>query len=188
MSEHPVAVVPGPAPEPGPAPRRGRGRGSRVLAIVLVATIAVGAYLWVTTVRWQRTATEWQDKAQGYADEVGSLRLQLDGANTELQAARDQLSTATSRITDLANEKAQLGDENVASQQVLDYQTQVSGAAATVASALGQCVSGQEQLVGYLKEADQYEPADLSRYEREVNALCADAEDANQALQQELRR
>ena len=99
----------------------------------------------------------------------------------------DQLSTATARITDLANEKAQLGDENVASQQYLDYQTQVSAAAATVASALGQCVSGQEQLVGYLKDAEQYEAADLSRYERQVNALCADADDANEALQRELR-
>ena len=183
MTEAPVVA----APEPERAPRRRRG-GSRVLAIVLVATIAVGAYLWLTTVRWQRTATEWETKAHGYADEVASLRLQLDGANSELQAARDQLSTATSRITDLANEKAQLGDENVASQQYLDYQTQVSAAAATVASALGQCVSGQEQLVGYLKEADQYEPADLARYEREVNALCADAEDANEALQRELRQ
>ncbi len=181
MTEAPVVAAPGPARAPGPR------RGSRVLALVLVATIAVGAYLWLTTVRWQHTSAEWEEKAHGYADEVASLRMQLDGANSELQAARDQLSAATARITDLANEKAQLGDENVASEQILNYQTQVSAAAATVASALGQCVSGQEQLVGYLKDADQYEPADLSRYEREVNALCADAEDANEALQKELR-
>lgn len=180
MTEAPVVAAPEPARTATPR------RGSRVLAIVLVATIVVGAYLWLTTVRWQRTATEWEEKAQGYADEVASLRMQLDGASSELQAARDQLSTATARITDLANEKAQLGDENVASQQYLDYQTQVSGAAATVASALGQCVSGQEQLVGYLKEADQYEAGDLRRYENQVNSLCADAEKANQSLQKEL--
>jgi chromosome segregation ATPase len=152
-----------------------------------VATIAVGAYLWVTTVRWQRNSAEWEEKAHEYAEEVATLRMQLDGANSELQAARDQLSTATARITDLANEKAQLGDENVASQQYLDYQTQVSAAAATVASALGQCVSGQEQLVGYLKDADQYEADDLRRYERQVNTLCANADQANEALQRELR-
>jgi hypothetical protein len=114
----------------------------RILEL-LVATIAVGAYLWVTTVRWQRNAAEWEEKAHAYAEEVASLRMQLDGASSELEAARDQLSTATSRITDLANEKAQLGDENVASQQYLDYQKQVSTAAATVASALRECVSGQ---------------------------------------------
>ncbi|GAB2502832.1 hypothetical protein GCM10027063_47660 [Promicromonospora xylanilytica] len=184
MTEAPAVAAPGPAPAPG----RRRGRGSRVLAVLLVATIAVGAYLWVTTVRWQRSSAEWEEKAHEHAEEVASLRMQLDGANNELQAARDQLSTATARITDLANEKAQLGDENVASQQYLDYQTQVSGAAATVASALGQCVSGQEQLVGYLKDADQYEAADLRRYERQVNALCEDAERANESLQQELRQ
>ncbi|MDR7381354.1 hypothetical protein [Promicromonospora iranensis] len=181
MTEAPVVAAPGPARAPGPR------RGSRWLAVLLVATIAVGAYLWVTTVRWQRSSAEWEGKAHEYAEEVASLRMQLDGVNNELQAARDQLSTATARITDLANEKAQLGDENVASQQYLDYQTQVSAAAATVASALGQCVSGQEQLVGYLKDADQYEAADLSRYERQVGALCEDAEQANEALQQELR-
>jgi chromosome segregation ATPase len=181
MTEAPVVAAPAPAPAPGPR------RGSRWLAVLLVVTIAVGAYLWVTTVRWQSTSAEWEEKAHQYAEEVATLRMQLDGANTELQAARDQLSTATARITDLANEKAQLGDENVASQQYLDYQTQVSAAAATVASALGQCVSGQEQLVGYLKDANQYEASDLDRYERQVGALCEDAEQANQALQRELR-
>ena len=183
MTEAPAVTAPGPAPSSAP----GRGRGARVLAVLLVATIAVGAYLWVTTVRWQRSSAEWEEKAHGYAEEVASLRMQLDGASSELEAARDQLSTATARITDLANEKAQLGDENVASQQYLDYQTQVSGAAATVASALGQCVSGQEQLVGYLKDADQYEASDLRRYEEQVNELCADAERANESLQKELR-
>ena len=181
MTEAPVVTAPEPAQAPGPR------RGSRWLAVLLIATIAVGAYLWLTTVRWQRTAAEWEDKAHGYAEEVASLQMQLDGANSELQAARDQLSAATGRITDLANEKAQLGDENVASQQYLDYQTQVSAAAATVASALGQCVSGQEQLVGYLKDANQYEASDLRRYERQVSALCADADKANEALQKELR-
>ena len=180
MTEAPVVVAPRPVRAPG-------RRGSRVLAVVLVATIAVGAYLWLTTVRWQRNSAEWEEKAHGYAEEVATLRMQLDGANSELEAVRDQLSTATARIKDLANEKAQLGDENVVSQQYLDYQTQVSAAAATVASALGQCVSGQEQLVGYLKEADQYEAADLRRYEQQVGSLCADAEQANAALQQELR-
>ncbi|GGM39485.1 hypothetical protein ACFQBY_01430 [Promicromonospora citrea] len=181
MTEAPVIATPGPAPAPGPR------RGARWLAVLLVATIAVGGYLWVTTVRWQHNAAQWEQKARAYAEEVASLRMQLDAAGTELQAARDQLRTATARITDLANEKAQLGDENVASQQVLDYQTQVSAAAGTVASALGQCVSGQEQLVGYLKEADQYRADDLRRYEDEVNALCDEAEQANEALQQELR-
>jgi hypothetical protein len=48
-------------------------------------------------------------------------------------------------------------------------------------------VSGQEQLVGYLKDADQYEADDLNRYERQVGALCEDAEQANHALQRELQ-
>jgi chromosome segregation ATPase len=182
MTEVSVLAAPEPAQAPGPR----RGRGSRVLAVLLVATIAVGAYLWVTTVRWQRNAGEWQDKAHEYAEEVASLRMQLEGANTELQAARDQLSTATSRITDLANEKAQLGDENEASQQYLDYQSRVSDAAGKVAAALGQCTTAQSQLIGYLNNRDAYDPADLERFSGQVDELCQAATDANAQLQQEL--
>ncbi|MEK8224894.1 hypothetical protein NKG05_00030 [Oerskovia sp. M15] len=106
--------------------------------------------------------------------------------NAELESARSQLGTAQERITELANEKAQLGDENVASQQYLDYQNRISEAAGTVAAALGQCTSAQDELIGYLNNRDAYDPADLEQFATQVDDLCKAATDANAELQKEL--
>lgn len=176
----------GRAPEPHGAPRR--GRAVPVLAVLLALALGLTAYLWVTTVSWRDTSGTWEAEATRYATEVGTLRSRLEGVNAELTAAREQLATATGRITDLANEKAQLGDENVASQQYLEYQQRVSEAAGVVATALGQCTDGQQQLIGYLKDPGAYDPADLERFEAQVADLCTQARDANAALQQELQR
>jgi hypothetical protein len=142
----------------------------------------------VTTVRWQDDSALWEARARGYAEEVGTLRAELDGVNAELVSSREQLATATQRITDLANEKAQLGDENVASKQYLDYQMRVSEAASVVATALGQCTQAQSQLISYLEDADAYDPADLERFAGDVEGLCDQANKANEQLQQELEQ
>ncbi|WP_407318161.1 hypothetical protein UQW22_16235 [Isoptericola halotolerans] len=191
---------PAPSPVPGddaasaPTSRRGRsrarGRAARVTAVVLglllVVAIATTGYLWQATSAWEDRAAQWEAEAYGYADEVSALQAELDGVTAELVAAREQLDTATARITDLADEKAQLGDENVASQQYLDYQRRVSEAAGVVATALGQCTSAQSQLIGYLEDREAYDPQDLERFATDVEALCDEANDANTQLQQEL--
>ena len=182
-----VAAPDDPA-RPGRARRRGRIAtiAAAVLAVLLVAALVAVGYLWRTTSAWEDHASRWESEAHGYAEEVASLQAELDGVTAELVSAREQLDTATARITDLADEKAQLGDENVASQQYLDYQRRVSEAAGVVATALGQCTAAQFQLIGYLEDRDAYDPADLERFAADVEALCAEANDANTQLQQEL--
>lgn len=157
-----------------------------MLAVLLVAALVAVGYLWRTTAAWEDHAAQWESKAHGYAEEVATLEAELDGVTAELVSAREQLDTATARITDLADEKAQLGDENVASQQYLDYQRRVSEAAGVVATALGQCTAAQSQLIGYLEDRDAYDPADLERFATDVEALCDEANEANSQLQQEL--
>ncbi|WP_278237175.1 hypothetical protein [Isoptericola sp. AK164] len=177
-------------PAPGRRAPRRPGRGARVTAVVLgialIVTLATAGYLWQTTTAWEDHAAEWESEAQRYADEVAALQVELDGVTAELVAAREQLDTATERITELADEKAQLGDENVASQQYLDYQRRVSEAAGVVATALEQCTQAQFQLIGYLENREAYDPADLDRFGDDVQALCNEAGEANEQLQQEL--
>ncbi|PZR55573.1 hypothetical protein DNL40_03725 [Xylanimonas oleitrophica] len=167
---------------------RRRGRGAVVLAALLVVALCLAGYLWVAADRWRQSSDAWQEQARAQGERVAELESQLSAASSELAAAREQLATATSRITALADEKAQLGDENVASQQYLDYQRRVSEAAGVVASALGRCTSGQSQLIEYLRTPERYDPADLEQFGQQVDTLCAQATAANESLQQELQQ
>jgi outer membrane murein-binding lipoprotein Lpp len=175
---------------PGPPGRRRAGRGAVVTAVVLAVLLLLvtvtAAYLWRTTLAWEDRADRWESAAREQAAGAAALQTNLDGVSSELAASRDQLDTATARITELADEKAQLGDENVVSQQYLDYQRRVSEAAGAVATALGQCIRSQAELIGYLEEPEAYDPADLERFAGDVQALCDQANDANEQLQQEL--
>ncbi|HEY0119123.1 MAG TPA: hypothetical protein VGC04_10110, partial [Cellulomonas sp.] len=92
------------------------------------------------------------------------------------------------RITALADEKAQLGDDREVQRQLVDYQERVSQAARNVASALSNCIDGQNQLITYLENAAAYDPADLERFKSEVQTVCGAATDANTQLQRELDR
>ncbi len=190
-----AATLPGasPASPPGAPTRRTRpGRGKTVaivvLSVALLVSLGLGAYLLVTTLSWQDRSAQWESEARGLGEDVAQLTADLDGANTELESARTQLATTQERITELANEKAQLGDENVASQQYLDYQARISEAAGTVAAALGQCTTAQDELIGYLNNRDAYNPDDLARFATQVDGLCTAATDANTELQKELNK
>jgi Skp family chaperone for outer membrane proteins len=181
----------GAAPEVGPLPAP-RPRSSRplVIALVLVLALAGGltGYLLHTTAAWRTAAGDWQSLAERHGTELAQTRADLDAATTELTATRDQLAAAQGRITQLADEKAQLGDTSAAQQQMTDYQARVSAAAGTVATALAACVQGQDRLIGYLGEKDKYDPASLATFTSQVQALCAQATSANDALQRELSK
>ncbi|PFG42894.1 hypothetical protein ATJ88_1567 [Isoptericola jiangsuensis] len=172
--------------------RRRRRPGRRatvtavVLAVALLAALVLAGYLWRATTAWQEHAATWEGSARDHAAQVADLQARLEGAQTDLSLTQEQLETATARITALADEKAQLGDEQVVAEQYLDYQRRVSEAAGVVATALGQCTSAQSQLIGYLGNREAYDPADLDRFAADVQALCDEANDANTQLQQEL--
>lgn len=184
-----VAASASQAPRPAAAPRRGR-RAVRVLAVLLVLVVLVAGglvtYLWRTTDAWRSTSGDWEHLARQAATDLATTRADLDTARDDLAETREQLTTAQARITELADEKAQLGDDSAAQQQLADYQARVSQAAGQVATALATCIDSQQQLIGYLLDAEQYEPADLERFRTDVDGLCAQATAANAQLQEEL--
>ncbi|WP_246783970.1 hypothetical protein [Cellulomonas persica] len=170
-------------------PRR-RSRAVPVLATLLVVVLLVAgplvAYLWRTTDEWRASSEDWEDLARGTAVELERTQGDLAAAQRTLDDTRDQLATAQERITELADEKAQLGDDSAAQQQLADYQARVSQAAGKVATALATCIAGQSQLIGYMDDADSYEPDVLARFREDVDALCGQATEANEQLQHEL--
>lgn len=185
-------VAPAAQPEPPAERRRRPGAATVVLAVLLVATL-VGAGLVLgrmltTNEAWQESTQQWETLARSTAEDLAAAQADLAATQAELDATTTQLATAQQRITELADEKAQLGDTSASQQQLADYQSRVSQAAGQVATALASCVDGQQRLIGYLQNSDQYDPADLERFTSDVQTVCARATDANAALQRELER
>ncbi|KAE8763978.1 hypothetical protein GB883_11380 [Georgenia thermotolerans] len=159
-----------------------------LLAVVLVVTLAAGAYLAVLARAWSARADELDATAADLGRQLAQTQADLDQRTSELGTVQTQLQTAQDRLVELADEKAQTGDDREAQRQLAAYQARVSEAAGAVASALQECVRGQEQLIGYLKDQERYDPASLAGFEGDVTSLCDQAETANADLQRELDR
>ena len=184
-----AAALPVPPAADGPSTTAGHRRRRWpvvLLSLLLAAALGAAGYLYATTTAYVERLAWTEDRAREIGTELVTTRGELEGVTAELEAVRAQLATAQERITALADEKAQIGDDREAQAQLLDYQARVSEAAGTVASALDRCVQGQDQLIAYLEDADSYDPADLTKFGSDVEALCRSASDANVALQAEL--
>lgn len=173
---------------PPPAPPRHRRRPWAVIAlsVLLVLVTALSTYLWVRTVRYEEYAQGVEDQGRAIGSDLATLRSQHEGTLAELAAVNEQLTTAQGRITELADEKAQVGDDREVQRQLVDYQARISQAAANVASALSTCIDAQNQLITYLGNAAAYDPADLERFKGDVQGVCATATEANTELQRQL--
>ena len=156
--------------------------------LALGASTAAAVHLYRTTGAWEARADDYLTVARSLGGDLATSRGELAGTQAELDAVRSQLATARARIIELADEKAQLGDDREVQQQIVDYQERVTEAAGRVALALDQCVQGQNQLIGYLQNAEQYDPLELERYGTDVQTVCQTATEANTALQRELAR
>lgn len=186
-------MAPSPSDVPLDPPARSahpdrRRRQVVVLSVLLVVVMAAGAYLAVLTRAWWQRATELENVSIELGEELGRTRAQVEAAQDELAVVSAQLEAAQGRITELADEKAQAGDDREVQRQLADYQRRVSQAAASVASALGECVRGQNQLIQYLRTSDSYDPAELASFEAQVRDFCDRATEANADLQEELNR
>ena len=173
------------APPPAPRHRR-RPWAVVILSVLLVLVTALASYLWVRTVRYEEYAAAVEVQGRAVGADLAMLRSQHDGTLAELAAVNDQLSTAQSRITQLADEKAQVGDDREVQRQLVDYQERISQAAANVASALSTCIDAQNQLITYLEDAEAYDPTDLQRFKDDVRGVCNAATVANTELQRQL--
>jgi hypothetical protein len=175
------------APPPAPRHRRRAWTVSvSVLSVLLVATASLATYLWLVTDRQDRRSAEIEAQARTIGTDLATLRAEHEGTLGELAGVTDQLETAQERITQLADEKAQVGDDREVQRQLVDYQARVSQAAANVASALSTCIDAQNQLITYLEDAASYDPADLERFKGDVQGVCAAATEANTELRRQL--
>lgn len=189
---NPGAAEQTPTPVPGPRSHGRRPRAAQVasilLTVLLAATAGLAWYLHDTARAWEQRSEEYLEVSLDLGEELAGVRRDLAGAQAELDAVRAQLGTLQTRLVELANEKARLGDDWEIQLQHLDYQERVTEAAGEVALALDQCVRGQNDLIGYLRNAEEYDEEELDLFAEGVQELCDRATEANISLQLELSR
>ena len=185
-----LTVNPTPELTEGVRPRRPVGLivATCLLSLFLTGALGLTAYLWHAAGAWREDSAAWEAQARTQGEYVAELQAQLAATTWELDGARSQLATATRRITELADEKAQMGDAYAVTEQYLDFQRRVSEAAGVVAQAMARCIDGQSQLIEFERNSERYDPNDLQRFANQVNALCVQARDANTQLQTELNQ
>lgn len=196
---NPAAPESGPsfAAEPPRKQRRTQRGASRrrpwllicaVILLGLIAATAIGTsiYLYRTTEAWRVNSQQLDDRVRDLADEKATISDELRELDKALDRTETQLDNARDRITALADEKAQLGDEHAVSQRLVEYQEHVAEITADVLFVLDECIAGQERVMGYLADADNYDPDDLTRLQSEVQDYCQDATDAATTLNNEL--
>jgi len=192
---YPTTVLPvqtllhsAPLPSPRPTKRRGATAAIVILSLLTTAALGLGAYFWFASDRWQANSVAWEEQARAHGTEMADLQVQLETAQAQATQLQQHLESAQLRITELANERAQLGDQQIVDQSRIDFQQRLSAAAGQVASSLDLCIRRQDELIEALRNPGRYTEESVARFGEEVVRFCAEARQANTNLQAEINR
>lgn len=157
-----------------------------LLTALLIAAAAVGVHLRNVSLAWERQVEE--IKAQNYdlGERLAAEQTQVIDLQDQVDTLSSQLTTAQQRVIELADEKAQSGDSVEFYEREIDELKTILSTSTGVAGALTQCIVKKEELIGYLRDAQNYDPTELATFEAGVKARCDNAIAANVELQQVL--
>ena len=100
----------------------------------------------------------------------------------------EQLKVAQERVIALSAEAAQRDDNaEFYTLQINDLRA-IIDTASSVSTALNQCIDYKNQLMERLSHAEDYDPAELTAFEKDVNRQCKAATDASVLLQQAINK
>lgn len=180
---------------PYPQSRRRRRRRSRagwiaatvIFFLLFGSAAALDWYLWNTTSQWEERAAQLTEVNYDLGARLSSEQQTTMQLNAEIDLLTQQLASSNQKVTDLSAEKASAVDESASYLQQIDGLSTSLSNASGVANALHRCVDGQQELVTYLSDAENYEAEDLEAFGESVRELCAAAEAGNDRLQEALR-
>lgn len=180
-------------PEPSgaaaPAPR-GRRAGwivTVVLLILLLATsVLLNRHLWITSDQWEARSAALTDVNYDLGEQLSREEQTTTQLESEIELLTQQLATSNQRVVDLSAGKATAEDASEYARQQIEQLTASLTNASAVANALHRCADGQQQLVTYLENPDNYEPEELTEYAESVGQLCEAAERSNEQLREAL--
>lgn len=155
---------------------------SLLVALLIAASVIIYRLVDVSN-KWEAQVEE--VKAQNYdlGERLAEEQSQVISLQSQLDTVNEQLRTAQQRVLELADDVAQRDDNaEFYARQITDL-TNVLATASAVANSLNKCVDYEQQLIGYLKEPDNYDPAEVAAFEKGVNQVCDAATAANVDLQ-----
>lgn len=179
-----------PVPEGTTALNRIPVKRQRLWIAVTVLLVALLVAASVVIYRLVDVSNKWEAqvediKAQNYdlGQRLSEEQAQVIEIQGQLDTVSEQLRTAQQRVLELADDVAQRDDNaEFYARQISDL-TDVLNTASAVANSLNKCVEYEQQLIGYLKEPDNYDPAEVATFEAGVNDVCDAATAANVDLQ-----
>lgn len=157
-----------------------------LLAILLVAAISIGAYLWDVSEKWERRSDELTALNLELADELAAEQIVALTQEQQIELLEDQRATLQSRVLDLADAVSQSGDSAATAEQQISLLTDLISTASSVTNGLTRCIDSQKQLATYMETPEDYAPEELEAFEASVEQLCAAATAANFQFQQQL--
>lgn len=174
---------------PTPKDKKGR-RGILVLATALAVAIAGSGYLAYLANEWSGFATATHSANFELGAGLRNTELELDSAKQSLANTRDQLTTAQQRISELAKEKALVGDDREQQRIIAQDTTAVATESLAVSRDLARCVDLQVEYTGYLndyaaaqnKVASQSSLAEQDRDSSVLNTAVSAASEAVEAM------
>ncbi len=162
------------------------------IAVTAVLTILLFVAIWLM-MQTRSSALKWEQQVEDVKAQNYDLGQRLAGEQSQvvdLQGQNDQISgqlkTTQQKILDLADEKAQQGDNVEFYAREIDNLTTALATAGAVSNSLDRCIAGKTQLIGYMKEADQYDPIEIADFEASLKIKCDNAVAANVELQRVL--
>jgi hypothetical protein len=155
-----------------------------ILGVLLAVMIGFTIYLWDVSKDWEAQVGEITAVSEDLGSRLAAEQAEVVRQQEQIDVISEQLSTAQQRITELADLNAQTGDDVQFYVQEINRQRELATTGAAVAAALERCIEGHEQLVIYLRNEDNYDPAELAAYEASLNTLCTNAMAANATFQQ----
>ncbi len=181
------------APQVPLGSRRDRRKGhelrwiiiSAVLTVLLILVSVLSNHLWGVSRAWEQQVAELDAANHDLGTRIAAEQSEVARLTDEIDLLSQQLATAQQRITELADINAQAGDNVQYYVQNITQLTDSLNLATTVAASLNRCVDGQEQLLHYVRNAANYNPADVAQFEASLNTLCDNAVAANLTLQKE---
>jgi hypothetical protein len=154
-----------------------------LLGILLIAAGFVIYRLADVSNQWEVQVDDVKVQNFDLGERFAGEQAQVISLQGQVDLVSEQLRTAQQRVLELADDVAQRDDNaEFYARQVTDL-TDVLSTASAVANSLNKCVEYEQQLIGYLKAPENYDPLEVATFESGVSKVCAAATAANVDLQ-----